>query len=85
MASNLMMWRAIKFGKELGLKKFDMWGALGENPNSKDPWYGFHKFKEGYGAKHVEFLGSYDFVIKKNLYFAYKILNKLRWILLKLK
>ena len=47
MASNLMMWETIKFGKKLGLKKFDMWGALGPNPNKKDPFYGFHKFKEG--------------------------------------
>ena len=45
MASNLMMWEAIRFGKKLGLKKFDMWGALSENPDSNDPWYGFHKFK----------------------------------------
>ncbi|MBU4016648.1 peptidoglycan bridge formation glycyltransferase FemA/FemB family protein, partial [Patescibacteria group bacterium] len=48
MASNLIMWEAIRFGKKLGLKKFDMWGALGPNPNPKDPWYGFHNFKEKY-------------------------------------
>ena len=85
MASNLMMWEAIKFGKKLGLKKFDMWGALGPKPDSKDPWYGFHRFKEGYGGKHVEFLGSYDFVIRKNLYLFYKILNNVRWLILKVK
>lgn len=85
MASNLMMWETIKFGKKLGLKNFDMWGALGVNPDSKDPWYGFHKFKEGYGAKHVEFVGSYDYVLNKKLYFIYNILNNLRWIILKLK
>ncbi len=85
MASNLMMWETIKFGKKLGLKNFDMWGALGVNPNSKDPWYGFHKFKEGYGAKHVEFVGSYDYVLKKKLYVIYNILNNIRWLILKLK
>ena len=85
MASNLMMWEAIKFGKNLGLKKFDMWGALGPNPDSKDPWYGFHKFKQGYGGRLIEFVGSYDFVINKNLYFIYKILNKIRWIILRFK
>lgn len=85
MASNLMMWEAIKFGKKLGLKKFDMWGALSKNPDTKDSWYGFHKFKEGYGARHVEFLGSYDFVINKKLYIVYKILNKIRWFVLKFK
>lgn len=85
MASNLMMWEAIKFGKKLGLKKFDMWGSLGPNPDTKDPWYGFHRFKEGYGPKLIEFTGSYDFVINKKLYFIYKIADKIRWTLLRFK
>lgn len=84
MASNLMMWEAIKFGKELGLKKFDMWGSLGPNPDPKDPWYGFHRFKQGYGPRLVEFVGSYDLVINKPVYEIYKIADKLRWTVLKL-
>ncbi|MEK7092165.1 MAG: peptidoglycan bridge formation glycyltransferase FemA/FemB family protein [Patescibacteria group bacterium] len=85
MSSNLMMWEAIRFGKKLGLKKFDMWGSLSEHPNTKDPWYGFHRFKEGYGPKLVEFVGSYDLVINPVLYQCFKIANALRWILLRLK
>jgi len=85
MASNLMMWEVIKFGKKLGLKKFDMWGALGPEPDEKDPWYGFHRFKQGYGPKLVEFVGSYDLVISPVLYQVYVVADKLRWILLKLK
>ena len=49
MANNLIAWEAIKLGKKLGLKKFDMWGALGENADPEDPWFGFHRFKKGYG------------------------------------
>jgi len=85
MASNLMMWEAIRFGKKIGLKKFDMWGALSNNPDKNDPWSGFHRFKEGYGPKHVEFLGSFDLVINPTLYAIYKILDKIRWIFLKIK
>lgn len=85
MASNLIMWEAIKFGKNLGLKKFDMWGSLGENPDPNDPWFGFHKFKQGYGAKLVEFVGSYDLVINPFLYFIFKIADKIRWLILKFK
>ena len=84
MSSNLMMWEAIKFGKKLGLKKFDMWGALGPEPDSKDPWYGFHRFKEGYGPELVEFVGSYDLIINPVLYELYKVTDKLRWFYLKL-
>lgn len=79
MASNLMMWEAIKFGKRLRLKKFDMWGALGPNPNPKDAWYGFHRFKQGYGGKLVEFIGSYDLIINPILYQLYKLTDKIRW------
>lgn len=85
MASNLMMWEAIKFGKKLGLEKFDMWGSMGPNPNTKDSWFGFHRFKEGYGPKLTELIGSYDFVINKKMYLAYKILNKIRWAILRFK
>lgn len=83
MASNLMMWEAIKFGKKLNLSLFDMWGSLGENPNPNDSWYGFHKFKLGYNPKLVEFMESYDLVINKHLYQIYKLLDKLRKLYLK--
>ena len=85
MASNLLCWEAIKFGKKLGLTKFDMWGALGPNPDKNDPWYGFHRFKEGYGGKLTEFVGSYDLVINPVLYQTYKVADKLRWAALKFK
>lgn len=85
MASTLMMWEAIKFGKTLGLKRFDMWGALGPDPDQLDPWYGFHRFKQGFRPEHVEFIGSYDLVLSRPLYFFYKISDKLRWVLLRIK
>lgn len=84
MASNLVMWEAIRFGKKLGLKKFDMWGAMGPNPDKNDPWYGFHNFKEKYGPTHVEFVGSYDLVINPVIYQVYKIVDKLRWVYLRI-
>lgn len=85
MASNLMMWEAIRFGKNHQAKMFDLWGALGPNPNPKDPWYGFHRFKEGYGPKLAEFIGTYDLVINPYLYSLYNLADKLRWIFLKIK
>lgn len=85
MHSNLAMWEGIRFGQKLGLKKFDMWGALGPNPDSNDSWSGFHNFKEKFGPDHVEFLGSYDLVINPLLYQTYKVADKLRWFYLKLK
>ena len=85
MASNLMMWEAIRFGQHLGLKTFDLWGSLGPDPDPKDPWYGFHNFKEGYGPKLIEFVGTFDYVLDSPKYKLYRIMENLRWKWLKLK
>jgi lipid II:glycine glycyltransferase (peptidoglycan interpeptide bridge formation enzyme) len=85
MASNLLAWEVIKFGKEKGCKKFDMWGSLGKNPDEKDPWYGFHKFKEGYGGELVEFVGSWDLVVRPVLYWLYRLGESVRWMILRWK
>ncbi|MBP6882712.1 MAG: peptidoglycan bridge formation glycyltransferase FemA/FemB family protein [Candidatus Levybacteria bacterium] len=85
MASTLMMWEAIKYGKKMGLKYFDMWGALGTDPDTNDSWYGFHRFKQGFRPEHVEFVGSFDLVIHPILYRAFVGLDKIRWLALSLK
>lgn len=77
MANNLMMWEAIRFGKSLKLKTFDLWG--------REEGKGFTKFKEGYNPRVVEFLGSWDLVINKPLYYLYRFAEKIRWFILRLK
>lgn len=78
MANNLVAWAAIKEGKRLGLKIFDMWGAAhSPNPDPSDPYYGFHKFKSGYGAKLVEYLGTFDLVFNDPLYWAFTSIDKM--------
>lgn len=85
MASNLLMWEAIKLGKKLGAEKFDMWGSLGPNYDQSNDWAGFTRFKEGYATKFVEFIGSYDLVVNPILYKIYNAVYSLREIYLKLK
>ncbi len=79
MAAQLIMWETIKFGKKLGAKYLDMWGSLGPDYDPSHPWAGFTRFKEGYGGKFVQLVGSYDLVINKGLYklfaLAYNIRN----------
>jgi lipid II:glycine glycyltransferase (peptidoglycan interpeptide bridge formation enzyme) len=77
MANNLMMWEAIRFGKKLGLTTFDLWG--------REEGKGFTKFKEGYNPDVVTFIGSWDLVINKPLYYVYRIAEMVRWYLLRLK
>lgn len=79
MAPNLVMWEMIKLGKKLNCAKLDMWGSLGPKPNKKDDWYGFHRFKQGYGGDLIEFLGSYDLVLNQRAYKIYRMADTTRW------
>lgn len=85
MASNLMLWEMIRFGKLDGCTSFDLWGSLGPEPNPKHPWFGFHRFKKGYGGKLMEFVGTYDLIIDPLWYKIYQFGDSFRWKLLRLK
>ncbi|KKU10111.1 MAG: FemAB family protein [Candidatus Woesebacteria bacterium GW2011_GWB1_45_5] len=75
MANNLIMWEAIKFGKENNLKTFDLWG--------REEGKGFTRFKEGYNPKVIEFIGTWDLPTSV-LYWPYRIAEEMRWRLLRL-
>lgn len=76
-ANSLMMWEAIRLGKKLGLKRFDLWG--------REAGKGFTKFKEGFSPEVVEYLGTWDIVINKPLYYFFRIADSVRWLLLRTK
>lgn len=77
MHSTIVAWEAIKLGKRLGLNHFDLWGALGPNPDSHDPFFGFHRFKKGFGGDLVEYIGTYDMVFNDPLYWMFTMVDKL--------
>lgn len=83
MAPTLMLWEIARWAKKEGYKKFDLWGALGPNPDPKDPWFGFHRFKQGFNPDLVEFVGSYDLILKPFLYRIYTIADTVRWKVLR--
>ena len=76
MANNLMLWEAIRYGKKLGLKTFDLWG--------REPGKGFTKFKEGYNPRVVEFLGTWDLPTSP-FYWPYRVAEAIRWAVLRAK
>lgn len=85
MANNLVMWEAIKLAKRWGLHYLDMWGALGPEPKLTDPWIGFHTFKSGYGARHVEYIGTWDYIAQPALYYPLIAAEWVRWKILRLR
>jgi len=84
MANNLVMWEAIKLAKVWGLSYLDMWGALGPDADTHDPWYGFHTFKAGYGARQVEYMVTWDYIAKPTMYKIYRVIENIRWKILRL-
>ena len=85
MAPTLLLWEIAKWAKSKGLKKFDLWGAMGPDPDVHDPWYGFHRFKQGFNPRLVEFTGSYDLIISPILYYLYTLADTIRWFFLRLR
>jgi len=81
-SSCLLGWEAIKFGKKMGCELFDMWGAAEDMSNKSDQYYGFSVFKQKFGAKHVTYINSYDFVINEPVYKMFTVANDVRWKLL---
>lgn len=63
----------IKYCYEHGIKMYDQFGTVGDL--SKDnPRLGLHEFKKKFGGDYVEFMGEFDLVTKKFMYFVF---NKL--------
>jgi len=85
MAPTLLMWEAIRFGKKIGCQAFDLWGETAPEVKPSDPWYGWHRFKKGFGPEVVEFVGSYDLVLNPVAYQVYKVADFLRWKFLRFK
>ncbi len=79
MASNLVAWEAVQLGKRLDCKTLDFWGSLGPEPDTGHPWFGFHRFKQGYGGDLVELIGSWDLVLNPLMYRVLLLADGLRW------
>lgn len=60
----------IKYCKEKGIKIYDQFGTIGDL-SSDNPRLGLHEFKKKFGGDYIEFLGEWDFVTNKLMYFIF--------------
>ncbi len=79
-ASVAILSTAIFDAKKKGLKYFDFWGIAPENAPKNHPWAGFTKFKKSFGGRQIDYCGTYDIVLNKKSYKAYKISRKINRI-----
>lgn len=82
MAPHLLHWEAIKLGKKLGCKTYDLWGSYKDKKVESDPFWGIYRFKSGLGGSEIDFPSTFDIPLSP-LYSFYPALNSLRWTFLK--
>jgi len=78
MGANLLMWEAMRFGKNNSCKLFDLWGSLPPQYDTNNIWSGFTRFKEGFGTQFMQTMGSYDLVINSLFYKPLILAQKVR-------
>lgn len=71
-ASSLLELNAIKYLREKGVTKYDLYGSPPSDQikNPKHPFYGFGTFKAGFNSEITDYIGCLDLIVKP---FAYKI------------
>ncbi|MDD2731010.1 MAG: peptidoglycan bridge formation glycyltransferase FemA/FemB family protein [Candidatus Portnoybacteria bacterium] len=71
MAPYALHWDAIRAAKQEGNKIYDFWGVNPANISSplyKKSWEGITRFKNGWGGKQVDLIGTWDLPMNMTLY-----------------
>ncbi|MCB0193511.1 MAG: peptidoglycan bridge formation glycyltransferase FemA/FemB family protein [Anaerolineae bacterium] len=80
MAPYLIQWEAMRWAKEHGCTRYDLWGIPNVDPDTlesefterHDGLWGVYRFKRGFGGQIVQSVGAYDFVYNPLLYKIYQ-------------
>ena len=81
-AVNRMYFEIINYAKNTNHKYLDLFGTIGSTSIKHKQLIGIHNYKKNYGGEYTEFIGEFDLINKKFLYFVY---NKLIPIYRKVK
>ncbi len=65
-------WEIIKYAIDHGYTKYNFYGISGDFENKDDELYGLYDFKRGFGGNVEEYIGEFDLIINKPMYFFYK-------------
>lgn len=73
MPNHLLQWEMMRWAKARGCTVYDMRGVAREADGSGDSrLHGLNRFKRGFGAQYVEYVGEFDLVYSP---FWYRLLN----------
>ncbi len=69
MPNYLLQWSMMQWAIENHCRVYDFRGVSGDI-SEDNPHYGLYRFKKGFGGDFTEFVGEYDYVQNKLIYFA---------------
>ena len=71
--SYILFWEAVKLGKSLGCKTFDLFGGIVPEgyEGKKHPWKGVSDFKQSMGGTTITYIHSRDYAVNKIKYMIY--------------
>ncbi|MDO8587552.1 MAG: peptidoglycan bridge formation glycyltransferase FemA/FemB family protein [Armatimonadota bacterium] len=73
MPNHLMQWRMIRHAKSIGCRLYDFRGVSPRRaPSADDHLQGLNRFKEGFAAKYVEYVGEYDLPFSTPMYWLWR-------------
>lgn len=81
MPTYLIQWEAIRWARQHGCTRYDLWGIPNASPdtleaefaNRSDGLWGVYRFKRGFGGDWVKSVGAFDFVYNPLLYKLYRL------------
>ena len=74
MPNHLMQWRMIEWAKDSGCVWYDFRGVSPKKEeDSGDHLYGLNRFKEGFGARFVEYIGEFDLPFSRTWYWLWAV------------
>lgn len=71
MPNYLLQWEMIHWSKQNGCKMYDFRGISGDL-SEDNPLYGLYRFKKGFNGEFTEYIGEFDLVLNKSLYYAWE-------------
>lgn len=71
MPNHLMQWRMIEWAKNSGCSLYDFRGVSQKSGEEGDHLSGLNRFKEGFGAEFVEYIGEFDMPFSRFWYWAW--------------
>ena len=78
-ANYYLYYNIIIDAKHEGYKQIDFFGCSGDaNPDKSSSIYGLHNFKKRLGGEYHEFIGEFDLVTNKLMYFIFNTLIPIR-------